>query len=498
MLNMSANQYEIISGEVFLDSIGTNIEPSQNDTRLEAINDRLQSYRCDASFEDYALAVLSGILSGAIDAFILQEAVVARDDISLFPSQVMEGLHSGKMTNARSVSHARVDPSLLTWFPGLDKWAGKPTPVGFVTSMLSQFSRSGILTWKDNKMHIIPEGIDRTRGCLLFGLATALGAMNWLVEVSDIQSDATAPLTGLSKIGKLIRNNPKLVDIVKGLDQWQTQLAGEMKGYQKAKGKPMGSDEILGSMLTALDRIPVLQGSRLSEFMKHYGMARTCGITDIPLLKALTRQAMPVLLNEVLVRTLYLVMRLAAELDAHEDVSDIDWNKILPMGNRTIDRMLTIASITFNVADTVDAAVHAAVSSAGNYVLFSTQFVKRFNYVGAARAGFAVFREIFYEKEEAELLREKRLLTEARTSQVIEQLTAYRQQIEAKVSEYLAEDITAFLTGIDLMDQGLVSGDTESVNRGNVIIQRVLGREPQFTSQDEFDALMDSDIPLQL
>ena len=110
----------------------------------------------------------------------------------------------------------------------------------------------------------------------------------------------------------------------------------------------------------------------------------------------------------------------------------------------------------------------------------------------------AVYREIAAESAETELLYERRLLTEAQTAQAVAQLEAYREQLEARVSEYLAEDLTAFLEGFSAMDQGLQSGDSDSVIRGNVVIQRVLGREPQFTNQQEFDDLMDSDIPLKL
>ena len=42
------------------------------------------------------------------------------------------------------------------------------------------------------------------------------------------------------------------------------------------------------------------------------------------------------------------------------------------------------------------------------------------------------------------------------------------------------------------MNAGLQSGDSNLVIKGNVMIQRMLGREVQFTNQDEFDALMDS------
>ena len=79
---------------------------------------------------------------------------------------------------------------------------------------------------------------------------------------------------------------------------------------------------------------------------------------------------------------------------------------------------------------------------------------------------------------------------------MIERFSAYRAALEERVSNYLAEDMEAFLTGFDYMKQGMESGDSDLVIKGNVVIQRVLGREPQFTNQKEFDDLMDSDEAL--
>ena len=47
-------------------------------------------------------------------------------------------------------------------------------------------------------------------------------------------------------------------------------------------------------------------------------------------------------------------------------------------------------------------------------------------------------------------------------------------------------------------NEGLKTNNSDLVIKGNVTIQRVLGREPQFTTQKEFDDLMESDIPLVL
>lgn len=79
---------------------------------------------------------------------------------------------------------------------------------------------------------------------------------------------------------------------------------------------------------------------------------------------------------------------------------------------------------------------------------------------------------------------------------VIQELEAYKARLEEQLSDYIAEDIKAFITGFDYMKQGLAAGDSNLVIKGNVVIQRVLGRTPQFTSQEEFDDLMDSDMPL--
>ena len=87
---------------------------------------------------------------------------------------------------------------------------------------------------------------------------------------------------------------------------------------------------------------------------------------------------------------------------------------------------------------------------------------------------------------------------EAKAEWVTEQLEAYMRQLEERISKYLAEDISAFLMGFNDMDQGFRNGESDLVIKGNVVIQCVLGREPQFSNQHEFDDLMESDIPLKL
>ena len=216
----------------------------------------------------------------------------------------------------------------------------------------------------------------------------------------------------------------------------------------------------------------------------------------MPIVQSLSRQTFPVLVNEVFTRTLFFAIRLTQELIHTEDVENINWDRIVPFGNRDIERVLAVSTMTLSVADTADAAIRAGIDSCGEAVVFSTRFVTRFNYVAAGRSLFAVYKEISSERKEAELIRQKQLLTEEKNARALEILQKYQEELENRISEYLAEDITEFLQGFECMDQGLTERNSDLVIKGNVTIQRVLGREPQFTNQQEFDDLMDSDIPL--
>ena len=219
---------------------------------------------------------------------------------------------------------------------------------------------------------------------------------------------------------------------------------------------------------------------------------------ELCLYKDLGKQTIPVIFNEIYVRLLFFVGRLVTEVAEKEGLKNINWKNTVPFGNRTVDRMLTVASMTFTMADTADAAIHAAIESCGNWVLFSGAFVSRFNYIGAGRAAYSIVKEISKEKREAQLIHEKLLLTNTKTVGVIEHFEKYREALEEKIANYLAEDIEGFLSGFDYLEQGIATGDSDLVIKGNVIIQKVLGREPQFTNQKEFDELMDSDISLSL
>ncbi len=81
------------------------------------------------------------------------------------------------------------------------------------------------------------------------------------------------------------------------------------------------------------------------------------------------------------------------ELKDKNDVSKVEWQKVIPFRNRTIVRMMTIASGTFTAVDLADAAIHAAPKSVDPASFFSNMLL-RVNFVGVGRFAIAVTTDV--------------------------------------------------------------------------------------------------------
>ena len=103
------------------------------------------------------------------------------------------------------------------------------------------------------------------------------------------------------------------------------------------------------------------------------------------------------------------------------------------------------------------------------------------------------YREYCKALDDLRLARESRMRVEAECQRSIEMIRAYRMEAEQRVSEYMNEHLDAFQSGFAAMDQAILANDPDGYIAGNVQIQQMLGAEIQFTNQEEFDALMDSD-----
>ena len=513
-------EQEVIAADISLEVIGENAGCIDVDAELDRVNRELKRYTNTADNVDYAFAVFSGIMSGAIDAIFVGETRITGKDIGLSHQQVNNFIQ--QYAKARGFDRARLkdaisdledafkvaqdnvwkgaDISVSAKNHHLADLAHHPTPLGLASAIVVQFLRIGTFVNREGEWHFI--FVETTPADVIQILTPAVitGILNWLVAIAENKYENT---TGeevpkaLDRLAHLVASTPMIVEVAKCADNWFGHLVSDMGGSKNTAGGGMGIPGVFVSLLHELSGLPVLKDSGLPAFVNDLYVNQKWDLRhELALTKAAGKQIIPVAFNELYVRTGFFVTRLAAEIAEHKGLKGIDWSNVVPFRNRTIDRMLTVASMTFTVADTADAAVHAALESGGNWVLFAGRFTARFNYVGAGRAAIAIVREISSERKEAQLVHEKLILTEVKTQFVIQELEAYKARLEEQLSDYIAEDIKAFITGFDYMKQGLAAGDSDLVIKGNVVIQRVLGRKPQFTSQEEFDDLMDSDMPL--
>ena len=501
-------------------SIAEQPSVAQIDAALAQVNKQLERYAFDGCKADYALGMISGLYAGVIDSVFVGAASFDGLDMALSHQQVnnfiqeyakSRGLGGDRLKDCISDLEQAFKVAQDNVWKGagigvsaknhhLADLAHHPTPVGLLSSIIVQFLRIGTFVNKEGEWHFILVKTEAKDIVETLTPAVITGVLNWLVTLGEkaYQEETGEEIPkALRGIAHFAASTPMLLEIAKCADNWFGHLVSDMGGSKNTAGGGMGIPGVFVSFLYELASLPILKDSGLPAFVNDLYENQKLDLRhELCLYKELGKQSIPVIFNEIYTRVLFFASRLGIQTAEHKSLKDIDWKSVMPFGNRVIDRMLMISSMTFTIADTADAAVHAAIESCGNWMLFSGVFVSRFNYVGAGRAAVAIVKEVSNEQKEAQLLHEKLILTNAKTVGVIERFSAYRAALEERVSNYLAEDMEAFLTGFDYMKQGMESGDSDLVIKGNVVIQRVLGREPQFTNQKEFDDLMDSDEAL--
>ena len=522
-------QEEVISGEVSLEEsknvtipLANPVNMSEIDAALDRVNKELIKYTNNADRFDYAYAVMSGIWAGVIDAMFVGQASFNGSEIGLSHQQInnfiqqyakTRGLGGDRLNECiRDLEQAFKVAQDNTWKGAgigvsaknhhLADLAHHPTPIGLISSLIVQFLRIGTFVNKDGEWHFKFVKTDIKDLVEFIAPAIITGILNWLVAIGEkkLEEETGEQIPeALVRIAHVVASTPVLIEIAKCADNWFGHLVSDMGGSKNTAGGGMGIPGVFISLLYEIASLPILKDSGLLAFVNDLYENKKIDLRhEVSLYKELGKQTIPVIFNEIYVRFGYFLLRLVDEMVDNNGFKTINWSNVVPFGNRTVDRMLTVASMTFTMADTADAAVHAAIESCGNWILFSGSFVSRFNYVAAGRVAFAIIKEVSNEQKEAQLIHEKLLLTEAKTVGVIEQFNAYRAELESRISNYLAEDIEQFLSGFDYMKQGFATGNSDLVIKGNVTIQRVLGRTPQFTNQQEFDEFMSSGTALVL
>ena len=504
---------EIISGEIQYNESNTNLEDINR--KILEINKDLENYTSKANNMDYAYAVFSGIIAGVIDAVFVGDMAIDKEAGNVHKS-VNKFIH--KYAFLRGIDKERLNSVIAeleqnfkvaqdnTWSGAkigvysknhhLADFAHHPTPIGLVSAIIVQFLRIGTFVNKNGEWHF---KFVKTTSEDVFDILIPVvitGFLNWLVQVAEKhyeENNEDELPKGLHYICHLIATTPIIIEVVKCVDNWFGHLVSDMGGSKNTAGGGMGIPGIGLSLLYELASATSFMNTGLLAFLDDLYVKEKIDMRhEIAFVKEVGKQAVPVVLLEVFIRVGYFITRLAEQYKLKGNGDKINWDKVIPFNNRTIDRMLTVGNMTFTVADTTNAAMHAALESGGDFVLFAGKFATRFNYIGAGRTTFAIVKEFSNEKKERQLIHEKMLLMNEKSNIMLDELHEFEIRLQEMISKYLEEDIESFIQGINNINEGLSQNDSDLVINGNVIIQKVLGREPQFANQKEFDELMDS------
>ena len=361
--------------------------------RIEELNAEIDSLTNHADGLDYAVAIASGILTGLIDSFFVGETNL---DIDSVRKELEEKYHTSndsafqQKTTGKDGSQKNVSsPSLHR----LEDMAHHPTLLGLVASIFARFFRLAIFSDGNGKTrvffidkHTNPEKHKKemTDMYISLSLAVLAGLMSWLANMAKnkYEEEAGEELPeALKKIIRTIAATPAIIDIMLSVDAWLGHIMSDVSTNAGVPG-------VFLSLLKHLSMLPILNKTGLPHFVQTLYENKTLNISEKAgvVFLALKKQSMPILINEVLVRGFYFVRRLILEYKEHENFIDINWNNVIPFGNRTVERMMTIASGTFVAVDVADAAIR----SGG----FNAACILRINFVGIGRFAIAIGTDI--------------------------------------------------------------------------------------------------------
>lgn len=220
-----------------------------------------------------------------------------------------------------------------------------------------------------------------------------------------------------------------------GVVQWVFHLISDMAGSSGSTGRGTGIPGPILSLVKVISAMPLFRdlkikykcdevgfsvwisklfnGTAFSDSKQH-DTVRFDLRTELGIGSFVTKQAIPVFINQCIVRSFYFVRRLAEEysklqLKSVDDLNRINIPRVMPFNNKCIDRMITIATGIFTILDGTDALVHSWSTSSKTKGDFITGLVLRLNFVGIGAFAISVKKELGYIFDSRKALKKQEL-----------------------------------------------------------------------------------------
>ncbi len=292
----------------------------------------------------------------------------------------------------------------------LDDLAHHPSVLGLISAIAVQYLRISVFANKNGDVKVLFVKPTKKEILQIIVPVVLSGLIFWLVNLAEkkmIEYDEELPKP-IRKIVENLHKAPIALSLLKTSLNWMGHLVSDMGGSKNTAGGGEGIPGLFLSFFKELSMLPGLKDSKLPKYLndlyrnnnnsklEELGLSLTNKLDLRAELTVAKEQCMPVIVNEVIVRSVYFIRHLIIE-SKDKDVKDIEWSRVIPFYNRTIVRMMTVATGTFTAVDLIDAAAETAIKNpeaCASVPTFLGAMLLRVNFVGIGRFAIAVTTDV--------------------------------------------------------------------------------------------------------
>lgn len=198
---------------------------------------------------------------------------------------------------------------------------------------------------------------------------------------------------------------------------WFGHIISDISGSSGAKGRGMGVPSPLWCWMNDIIVLKAKLNIPSSEFEKKINELAVKIFEQGFDARFQVAQAIPVFVNEILIRFIYSVRRLIRyykDTPKEYRTFELLWKKCEPFSSATVKRMLTVAHGTFCIIDIGDATIRGFSKGAGTFN--PCEFFLRLNIVGIGRFTISLYGEV---KRGIEIIRRENEIAFAQRERII-------------------------------------------------------------------------------
>ena len=407
-------------------------QSAELNSKIDTLNIEIERLTNHADGFDYAIAVGAGVLCGLIDSFVVGEFNFERGKANsnkqvnqfIMKFAKLNGFEGDRLNKAIEFLEGKFPVGQDNIWKGADigvsatnhhlaDFAHHPTLLGLAASIAVQFFRMGIFVNKNGEWHLEFISTEPKELLKIWLPVIISGLLMWMINIAESkykdEIDEKIPKP-IQKLIKTLAAAPMVISILRVAVNWAGHLVSDMGGSKNTAGGGMGISGLFISLLHEISSLPGINKTELPKLVNDlYTKDKWDMRSELAVLNELGRQAIPVIIGEVLVRTFYFVRRLVQEFREHNgDWKSINWKNVIPFKNRTIARMMTIESGTFTAVDLADAAIRSAIEARPPTTpAFWSKFVLKVNFVGIGRFAITVGTDVGMGIKRQKLIKER-------------------------------------------------------------------------------------------